>query len=33
MSDYGKVCPKCSSTELGEGILTGYAAMMPIGLK
>ena len=31
MFDYGKVCPKCNSTELGEGVLSGYAAMMPKG--
>lgn len=31
MFDYGKVCPKCNSTELGEGILSGYAALMPKG--
>jgi len=31
MSENSRVCPKCNSTELGEGILRGYAAMMPIG--
>jgi predicted Zn-ribbon and HTH transcriptional regulator len=31
MFDYGKVCPKCKSTELGEGILTGHASLMPKG--
>lgn len=31
MFDYGKVCPKCNSTELGEGTLMGYAALMPKG--
>lgn len=31
MFDYGKVCPKCNSTELGEGILTGHASLMPKG--
>lgn len=31
MFDFGRVCPKCNSTELGEGILTGHAALMPKG--
>ncbi len=31
MFDYEKVCPKCNSTQLGEGILSGYAALMPKG--
>jgi ribosomal protein L40E len=31
MFDYGKVCPKCNSTELGEGILSGEQSLRPKG--
>jgi ribosomal protein L40E len=31
MFDYGKVCPKCNSTELGEGILNGEQSLRPKG--
>jgi hypothetical protein len=33
MFDYGKVCPKCNSTELGEGILSGYAIIDDLRAK
>lgn len=30
MSDITK-CPSCGSTEIGEGKLSGYAAIQPVG--
>lgn len=31
MFDHIKLCPKCNSTEFGEGVLMGHAALMPKG--
>jgi ribosomal protein L40E len=31
MFDVGKICPKCNSTELGEGILSGEQSLRPKG--
>ncbi|PKM65115.1 MAG: transcription initiation factor TFIIIB [Firmicutes bacterium HGW-Firmicutes-19] len=31
MFDHSRICPKCNSTELGEGVFSGHATLMPKG--